>query len=74
MIIEKKWELLGDYFTQPGMGSKSKSNKLGWLRTFNAIRQKYSHPQREHTTEKEYRFLVEIKDMVTNLSQGMTRV
>ncbi|MFX0141618.1 MAG: DGQHR domain-containing protein, partial [Candidatus Hodarchaeota archaeon] len=56
-IIEKNWGILGEYFTPPGMENAKKSKKLDWLKKFNSIRQKYSHPQRENTTEEEYVFL-----------------
>lgn len=58
-IIDKNWGILGEYFTPPGMENEKKLKKLEWLRNFNSVRQKYSHPQRENTTEKEYNFLKE---------------
>lgn len=60
-IIEKHWGLLGKFFTRSGTENLKRSKKLEWLQKFNSIRQKYSHPQRENTTEEEYNFLVEIK-------------
>ena len=60
-IIEEKWTLFGNFFSPPGTENMKKSKRLEWLKTFNSIRQKYSHPQRENTTEKEYNFLVEKK-------------
>lgn len=62
VIIENYWTLLGNYFTHPDQKSGNKKKKLEWLRKFNSIRQKYSHPQRENTTEEEYAFLVETKE------------
>jgi DNA sulfur modification protein DndB len=61
-IIEKQWTLLGNHFTPPGFGSEKKPKRLQWLNKFNSIRQKYSHPQRENTTEEEYNFLEETKE------------
>ena len=65
-IIEKEWTLFGNYFTHPNHKSGNKKKKLEWLRNFNSIRQKYSHPQRENTTEEEYNFLVETKNWLEN--------
>ncbi len=65
-IIEKHWDLFGEYFTMPGMENVKKEKKLDWLNKFNSIRQKYSHPQRENTTEAEYNFLVQIKKWLEN--------
>ena len=61
-IIEKHWSLFGEYFTHPGTKNLKKSKKLEWLRKFNSVRQKYSHPQRENTSEEEYNLLVETKN------------
>lgn len=61
-IIEKYWTLFGEYFTHPDAKNEKKSKRLEWLRKFNSIRQKYSHPQRENTTEDEFNFLVETKN------------
>ncbi len=65
-IIDKHWGILGEYFTPPGMENEKKSRKLDWLKKFNLIRQKYSHPQRENTTEEEYTFLKELNDWLRN--------
>lgn len=59
-IIKANWELLGDALTEPGMHNSGKDKRLGWLVKFNAIRQKYSHPQRESVTESEYKYLEEL--------------
>jgi DNA sulfur modification protein DndB len=61
-IIEKNWDIFGNYFTMPGMDNVKRSKKLDWLQQLNSIRQKYSHPQRENTTEEEYNFLKEIHE------------
>ena len=61
-IVEDNWPLLGEYFTKPGSDNLKKSKKLDWFHKFNVIRQKYSHPQRENTTEAEYEFLKELHD------------
>lgn len=68
-IIEANWTLLGNYFTKPGMEKVKKDKKLEWLKKFNGIRQKYSHPQRENTTEDEYNFLIEIKEWLEKTLQ-----
>ncbi|MBT3417072.1 DGQHR domain-containing protein [Candidatus Woesearchaeota archaeon] len=59
-IISNNWNELGNYFTPPGFSNESKSKKLSWLKDFNDIRQKYTHPQREPITEKELAFLKEL--------------
>lgn len=61
-IISENWEELGNYFTPPGFGNESKVKKLSWLKDFNDIRQKYTHPQREPITENELSFLKELND------------
>lgn len=60
-IIDHNWTLLGNFFSPPGTDNLSKKKRLEWLTKFNSIRQKYSHPQRENTTEEEYNFLLETK-------------
>ena len=60
-IIKANFSLLGAYFTRQGEERIKKEKKLDWLKKFNQIRQKYSHPQRENTTEEEYNFLIQIK-------------
>jgi len=59
-IISNNWNELGNYFTPPGFNNESKLKKLSWLKDFNDIRQKYTHPQREPITEKELNFLKEL--------------
>ncbi len=59
-IINYQWNLLGDFFTPPGMEQASRKSKLSWLDDINSIRNKYSHPSREKVTEKEYNDLEEI--------------
>lgn len=61
-IINNSWDIFGNSFTPPGLGSVAKSKRIEWIVTFNSIRQKYSHPQRENTTEKDYEFLVNTKE------------
>ncbi len=60
-IIGKHWKLLGDSLTKPGDENLKKADRIAWLQKFNSIRQKYSHPQREHITEEEHAFLSETK-------------
>jgi len=57
-IVEKNWEILGYYFTEPGTERASKKKKISWLVKFNSVRKKYSHPQREKVTEEEYNDLL----------------
>jgi DNA sulfur modification protein DndB len=64
-IIEKQWGLLGNYFTPPGMESEKKANRIAWLKKFNQIRKKYSHPQRENVSEDEYIFLAELNEWLS---------
>lgn len=59
-IITRKWSLLGDYFTPPGMENAKREKRLSWLSRLNAVRQRYSHPQRDIITEDEYNFLEEL--------------
>ena len=59
-IILKHWTILGEYFTPNGMETVKKEKKLSWLSTFNSVRKKYSHPQREVITEQEYNFLQDL--------------
>jgi len=61
-IIDENWTLLGNFFSPPGTENMKKAKRLKWLQRFNSVRQKYSHPQRENTTEEEYNFLVETKN------------
>lgn len=61
-IINSKWSIFKDNLTPPGMETKNKVNRIEWLKKFNSIRQKYSHPQRENVSEKEYELLVKIKN------------
>jgi len=65
-IIENKWNLLGDYFTEPGKESESKKKRLTWLVKFNSIRKRYSHPQRPNITEEEYNYLTNIYQWLQN--------
>ena len=65
-IIEKNWNLLGNYFTAPGQESIRRDKKLSWFVRFNLIRQRYSHPQRDIITEEEYKFLEELRDWLGN--------
>lgn len=65
-IISHNWELLGNYFTPPGLGNVSKEKKLSWLNKFNDIRKKYTHPQREPITEKELEFLKKLYEWLSN--------
>jgi len=58
-IITGNWSLLGTYFTPPGMENVKREKKLLWLNKLNAVRQRYSHPQRDTITEDEYEFLKE---------------
>ena len=64
-IIKKHWALLGNYFTPPGLESAKKEERIAWLKRFNQIRKKYSHPQRENVTEDEYKFLVELNEWLS---------
>ena len=59
--------MLGNYFTPPDQISGNKKKKLEWPTKFNSIRQKYSHPQRENSSEEEYTFLLETKDWLEKL-------
>jgi DNA sulfur modification protein DndB len=59
-IIDKNWALLGAYYTPPGLESSSKEKKFAWLARLNALRQRYSHPQRDILTEEEF---LELKAM-----------
>lgn len=59
-IILDNWPLLCDYFTPPGMENIKKDKRLSWLVKLNAVRQRYSHPQRDVITEDEYSFLYEL--------------
>jgi len=63
-ILSKHWDIFAEYFTPPELNKNNigKNRKLKWLEVFNDIRKKYSHPQRENTTEKEYEFLVNTKE------------
>jgi len=65
-IIEKNWNILGNCFTPPGMENAGKQKKLEWIKKFNSIRKKYSHPQRENTTEEEYKFLENLHEWLKN--------
>lgn len=56
-IIEDQWILLGEFFTPPGLEQTAKKKRLSWLDELNSVRKKYSHPQREKVTEKEYNAL-----------------
>jgi DNA sulfur modification protein DndB len=56
-IVEKNWNILGEYFTPPGMDNVKREKKLAWLVQLNAVRKRYSHPQRDIITEEEYNFL-----------------
>ena len=60
-IIKKNSELLLLYFTPPGQENAGKSIKLSWIKKFNKIRQKYSHPQRESITEEELESLEKLE-------------
>lgn len=59
-IIKQNWDSLGEVFTYPGTESSGKEKRLSWIKDFNLIRQKYSHPQRESVSENEYMFLEKI--------------
>ncbi|MBW7996450.1 MAG: DGQHR domain-containing protein [Candidatus Glassbacteria bacterium] len=59
-IIDNNWGLLQNYFTPPGLEQAGKAKRVAWLGYFNSIRQKYSHPQREDVTEKEYLFIEDL--------------
>lgn len=72
-IIEKQWGLLGNYFTPPGMESEKKAHRIAWLKKFNQIRKKYSHPQRENVSEEEYIFLVELNEWLTHKLDNKNR-
>lgn len=67
-IIKHNWNLLGQAMTEPGMESAAKDKRIGWLITFNSIRQKYSHPQRESVTESEYEYLEELWGWLQHIS------
>ena len=68
-IIMDNWNLLGNYFTPHGLENSGKEKRLDWIKKFNLVRQKYSHPQRENTTETEYNFLDNTYDwLITKLS------
>lgn len=60
-IISNNWDILGNLFTPPGLENAAKAKRIEWLVKFNLIRQKYSHPQRENTTEEEFAFLEHLK-------------
>ncbi|MHA2219005.1 MAG: DGQHR domain-containing protein [Candidatus Hodarchaeales archaeon] len=60
-IVSRNWNLLGNYFTPPGLETSGKDKRLAWFVKFNSIRAKYSHPARENTTEEEYNFLLGTK-------------
>ena len=67
-IIKQNWNLLGEAMTEPRMENAAKDKRIGWLITFNSIRQKYSHPQRESVTESEYQFLEELWGWLQHIS------
>jgi len=67
-IIKHNWNSLGEFFTEPGKENAAKDKKISWLVTFNSIRQKYSHPQRENITEDEFEFLKKLHKWLS--SQG----
>ncbi|MBN1274266.1 MAG: DGQHR domain-containing protein [Candidatus Aminicenantes bacterium] len=64
-IINQNWNIFGDVFTPPGKERESKTKKLDWMNKFNLIRRKYSHPQRENISEKEYEYLEELHDWIS---------
>ncbi|MCP4581688.1 MAG: DGQHR domain-containing protein [candidate division Zixibacteria bacterium] len=70
-ILLKNWDTFVDYYTPPDMANAAKLKKLGWIVRFNDIRKKYSHPQRENTTEEEFNFLVKTKEWLSE-SLGWT--
>jgi len=59
-IIKANWDIFSELFTPPGLENAGKSRRLDWLKKFNTIRQKYTHPQRENVTESELHFLREL--------------
>ena len=59
-------ECLGDYFTPTGMEIVKKDKRLDWPVKPNAVRQRYSHPQRDIMTEEEHNFLSELAGWLTN--------
>ncbi len=50
----KAMEAFRRILTPPGLENAKKNSRISWLQDFNQIRKKYSHPQRENVTEKEY--------------------
>ncbi|NHZ85552.1 MAG: DGQHR domain-containing protein [Planctomycetia bacterium] len=60
IVSSQNWDILGNYFTPPGFSNEGKPKKLNWLKEFNNIRQKYTHPQREPITEKELETLQQL--------------
>lgn len=71
-IISSKdnWPIFVEVFTPPGMENESKSKRTSWLKEFNSIRQKYTHPQRENVSEMELEFLKELDDWLTPRISG----
>lgn len=65
-IILQNWELLGNLFTPQGLSGIKKEKRLDWLKDFNNIRKKYTHPQREPITEKELEFLKKLYEWLSN--------
>lgn len=55
-IIESKWELFKEFYSDPEMKS-GKENQLKWFDQLNEIRNKVSHPGRAKVSEVELMFL-----------------
>ena len=60
-IIKANWKLLGDVFTPPDMKQASKDDRLSWFVSFNSIRNRVMHPERQTVTEEEYLFINNLK-------------
>lgn len=60
-IIKANWKLLGDIFTPPELKQANKDDRLSWLESFNSIRNRVMHPERQTVTEDEYLLIKNIK-------------
>ncbi len=63
-IIEAKWELYKEYYSDPEIKS-GKENQLKWFDRLNEIRNKVSHPGRAKVTEDESIFLNKLNNWLT---------
>ncbi|PLW79927.1 hypothetical protein C0585_05255 [Candidatus Woesearchaeota archaeon] len=62
-IIQKNWDIMENEFSDPNAKS-GKKNKTEWMVSFNNIRKKYSHPQRESCTEEDLNNLKYFKNFL----------